>query len=444
MIYSSNLNSLNLSDLKPPLKVVATAYTIDPYQGSEAGMGWNFALAISSYADLEIWTRKNNEANIQKFISENPSHLASSISFRYFDLPKNVRTIKKSLGVIGSQFYYLLWNLFVALRIQKERRKVDLYHCINFHTDWIPHFLYLCSPSRPIIWGPIGHHKITPLSYLIRYKYPIRYIPLEIMRSLIKNISWKMNPLLKKSIETSYILPMNSDSIRSNDLTNKKSLGWSIVKSVASSDDRVNFDKKLVQDDKIFSQLKVIFVGRFVPMKGLSIVIESFVKLINDQKFLREGLSAKLTCIGTGACEGHYRRQVLMNNALNDIHFVPWMPHEKLKAMLNDYDVLFFPSFEGAGMIVVEAMLAGCVCITLDNHGPGATIGNTGYKVSMSSNYTNITNQFCDIMLQLCTDKNLLEAKKMESKNYALANHLWSNRLNSLKEIYSKLSSQYR
>lgn len=421
------------------LKVIATAYTIDPYQGSEAGVGWNFTLAAAKHTELEIWTRINNRKNIENYISKNPGHYAENIRFRYFDLHENILLVKKKMGTIGSQSYYLIWNLFVALKIKSERKEVDIYHCINFHTDWIPHFLYLCSQEKPIVWGPIGHHEMTPLGYLKKYNYPLHYIASEIIKSGIKNASWRLNPLLKKAIKTSFILPINDDCIRINRLKTIKSLGWSKIKSVASEEPESTNNASNKVQTKENNKIKIVFVGRFVPMKGLSLVIECFSKLVTSEIYGSKCMNATLTCIGTGPCENMYKRQAFKKERLSNVVFIPWMSHAELKAKLREYDILLFPSFEGAGMIVIEAMLAKCVCMTLDNNGPGETIGYTGYKVRVSKNYSEITEKFRDIILMLCSNKALLEMKKEESKNYAIKHHLWENREKELKNVYEEL-----
>src|ERR1700743_3524338 len=57
---------------------------------------------------------------------------------------------------------------------------------------------------------------------------------------------------------------------------------------------------------------------------------------------------------------------------MHRIQLVRWMPRQQLGEMYQAADVLLFPSHEGAGMVVAEAMSYGLPVITLDNEGPGA------------------------------------------------------------------------
>ena len=51
--------------------IIATAYAINPYKGSEDGMGWNFTLQIARFNKVIVITRENNRGYIEKYISEN-------------------------------------------------------------------------------------------------------------------------------------------------------------------------------------------------------------------------------------------------------------------------------------------------------------------------------------------------------------------------------------
>ena len=51
-------------------------------------------------------------------------------------------------------------------------------------------------------------------------------------------------------------------------------------------------------------------------------------------------------------------------------------------------DVFLFPSFEGAGMVVVEAMARGCPVVCLDVGGPGEMVDETrGLRVSAAGTF---------------------------------------------------------
>ena len=98
-----------------------------------------------------------------------------------------------------------------------------------------------------------------------------------------------------------------------------------------------------------------------------------------------------------------------------------------------------FPSHEGAGMVVAEALSFGLPVICLDNSGPGEFIDNTcGYKIPVQSynkTVTNLAESVTDIYLNPAKLKTLsLNARKKFENQFH-----WDRRGESLKQIYSKL-----
>lgn len=141
-------------------KILATAYAVNPYKGSEDGTGWNFSVQIARFNEVTVITRKNNRAPIEKFISENPRDVYKNLSFEYFDLPLWMRFWKK--GNKGALIYVYLWQLFVPVFILRKRLKADIVHNLNFHSDWMPSFLWMLG--KPFVWGPVGHHDPIPMN----------------------------------------------------------------------------------------------------------------------------------------------------------------------------------------------------------------------------------------------------------------------------------------
>ena len=86
--------------------ILASAYAINPYKGSEDGMGWNFVYQIARYNKVIAITRENNRTAIEFYMAEHPDEIYANIQFVYFDLPYWMRFWKK--GSRGAMVYYLL------------------------------------------------------------------------------------------------------------------------------------------------------------------------------------------------------------------------------------------------------------------------------------------------------------------------------------------------
>ena len=81
--------------MHPTKTILATAYAMNPYKGSEDGMGWNFVCQIARFNQIIAITRENNRASVERYMAEHPSELYNNIQFYYFDLPYWLRFWKK-------------------------------------------------------------------------------------------------------------------------------------------------------------------------------------------------------------------------------------------------------------------------------------------------------------------------------------------------------------
>jgi hypothetical protein len=167
--------------------ILATAYAINPYKGSEDGMGWNFILQIARFQNVIAITRENNKAYIDKYMEEHPHADYSKIQFLYFDLPYWMRFWKK--GSRGAMLYYLLWQKAIIPFIKKQALHFDIVHNLNFHNDWTPSYLW--KLNKPFVWGPIGHHPLIPKQYLQAYAF--KHVIKDRLTWLVKKYFWNIS-----------------------------------------------------------------------------------------------------------------------------------------------------------------------------------------------------------------------------------------------------------
>jgi len=120
--------------------VLVSAYAVNPYHGSEDGMGWNFILQIARFNKVIAITRKNTRPHIERYMKEHPNSCYSNIRFVYYDLPQWARFWKK--GGRGALLYYYLWQLCMPRFIRKNKLEFDIAHNLNFHNDWTPSMLW--------------------------------------------------------------------------------------------------------------------------------------------------------------------------------------------------------------------------------------------------------------------------------------------------------------
>lgn len=104
------------------------------------------------------------------------------------------------------------------------------------------------------------------------------------------------------------------------------------------------------------------FVSRLEKGKGFEYLINSFSKLNNK--------SIKLIIVGSGSQETKYKKMTEELGLTSRVIFIPLLEHSKLTYLYNSLDIFCFPSeAESLGLVGLEAMSCGNLCVVSDNGG---------------------------------------------------------------------------
>jgi glycosyltransferase involved in cell wall biosynthesis len=403
--------------------ILASCYAVNPYKGSEDGMGWNFVYQIARFNKVFAITRENNQGAIEKYIKENPDPIYDNITFLYFDLPYWMRFWKK--GGRGAMLYYYLWQRRIVAFIKKQNINFDIVHNVNFHNDWTPSFLW--KLNKPMVWGPVGHHPLIPKQYLNLYSRI--YWLKDRITWLIKKIFWKYSPSLKKTIKNANHIWCMNTSVPS--VLKLNSEAFSVFPSIASED----FYTPKTDVNKNFN---VISVGRFVPLKGFDLTLYSFIDFINSLSISERKL-CKLTLVGSGPEKELYKKIISDGKVEAYVEIIEWIDRVELMKLYGKSSVFLFPSHEGAGMVVAEALSFGLPVICLENEGPGQYItSECGFAVSQLE-YSKTISALKESLQQLHSNKVLTHQMGVKAREKYLERFTWNSRGEHLQTIYKKL-----
>jgi glycosyltransferase involved in cell wall biosynthesis len=407
-----------------------TAYAVNPYKGSEDGMGWNFILQAARFQRVVAVTRRNNGPHIERYLAENPAAaaLAANVEFRYFDLPAWTRWWKK--GPLLSLIYFYMWQLGLALWLCYRRPAVDVVHNLNFHNDWTPSFLWLLG--RPLVWGPIGHHPPIPASHLARYG-KVAFIKDRLIGSL-KHIFWALDPFLWVTRRAAgRVLCMNSAVAPRLGLP---ATNFEIMPSVA-----VDLPDELAETSPAPASrpdFTVMIAARMVPLKGFDMVILAFAQFYHALP-AADQTQARLLLIGSGPEESRLQALVAANGLSDCAVHLPWLDRVELLTRYHQASVFFFPSHEGAGMVVAEAMSYGVPVLCYQNEGPGElTPAESALKVPYRAFAENV-GDFAERLAHLHGSPALQAAEAALCRRHVAQHHTWGQRGHQLQRVYHRL-----
>ncbi len=405
--------------------ILATAYAVNPYKGSEDGMGWNFVLQIARFNRVVAITRENNRMEIERYMADHPDPRYACIQWEYFDLPLWMRWWKK--GQRGAMPYFMLWQRAIPDMVRKRALAFDFTHNLNFHNDWTPSHLW--KLGKPFVWGPVGHHPLIPGKYLQASDW--RYWLADRLRWLVKCWFWHVSPALAATRRhAAHVWYMNKDVALQSGLPVGK---CSVMPSVATED----YGCEAAQPKKGF---QLISAGRLLPLKGFDLAIQAFAAFVQPLAAC-ERADCHLLIVGAGPSRAAYAKLIVDLGVTDCVSIQDWMPRHTLFELYREGSGFLFPSHEGAGMVVAEALSFGLPVICLQNAGPGEFVDrNCGIVVPLQG-YRDTVRGLADAIGQLHSDKSLRGRLRLGARARYEHHFHWDRRGEALRDIYQNIGA---
>ncbi len=400
------------------MRIILIVYKIEKNKGSEDGCGYHLALNLLKSTDqVTLISRVNN---IKK-LKNDPKF--KNIDLVGIDVPKPLSYFKKKgRGII---LYYYLWQFFVGKYVNKlqENQIIDIIHQLNFHTDWAPHFIK--KKHAKIIYGPIGHHQKISKRWI--QNPHLFFMIQENLKQFVKNFFWYCDPFVKKTAQNTDIVFYGNHNIappyqKYRNKVRCLPYGGSVFKTNQKKD--------------LNLPLHIIFVGRFVHLKGIMLVIDIFKDFLETYS-----CDAVLTCIGTGRLDEKFKSQVKKYKLDQKVRFVPWINQKDLKAFYQKAHVFLYPSFEAQGLVVSEALSQGCPVICFQGTGPAFIGGDAAFTVDQNQSYSQAIQAFSEHLqkVYLSLQDGIEYQKHYQKAIDRYKNHLtWSKIAQKLREAYEE------
>ena len=400
------------------LSILISAYACEPHKGSEPAVGWNWVKQIARFANTWVITRANNKQVIEDELRNNPD---VNLHFIYVDLPKWARFWKK--GGRGIRTYYYLWQFAAIKKALQYKRKqsFDLAHHITFVNDWLPCLLVLLP--LPFIWGPIGSHPNVPLRFMPNNKA----LSLEIFRRIIQNFFRCFDPFFYLT------LFLSKKIIHINKEMKKKYPFFLIAESKYYYQPAIGYDviSEIVnQKKKDIECLKIISVGRLIYFKGFHLALKAFSKVLEDN------YKMKFEIVGEGT-ELHSLEKFTRKLGIKEqVLFTGNVPRTEVIRKMSKSDIFLFPSFEGGGMVVLEAMAARLPIVCLDYGGPGKMVSDEcGIKVK-PKNPGQTVQELSEGLIKLASDPELRKRMGAASRKRVEEYFSWENKGEFIQKLY--------
>lgn len=162
-------------------------------------------------------------------------------------------------------------------------------------------------------------------------------------------------------------------------------------------------------DNKVSRDKDLVYLGRLVSDKGISV-------LINALKMLKEvGLAPRLTIVGAGPEEQNLSNMIAAYGLQHNVFMVGSKTGLDLVQILNEHKILVVPSIvkEGFGVVALEAIACGCVVVGSDSGGLPEAIGTCGITFPKGD-----SKALASCIKDLLTGEDRIKALRKDAENH--------------------------
>jgi colanic acid/amylovoran biosynthesis glycosyltransferase len=183
--------------------------------------------------------------------------------------------------------------------------------------------------------------------------------------------------------------------------------------------------------------LKLLSVGRLVPVKGHSVLIQALPKLVDS------GIDVSYTIVGGGPLKQDLLKLARQQGVTDRLQIVDLLPQEELVDLYHSHHFLIHPSivlpdgcFEGMGTAITEAQACGLPVIASDHGGMLDTVkdGETGFLFA-----TGKTDSLSDQICHLIKDIAVLSSVQKNARVMIEHHHNSDEQASCLYSLYCNL-----
>lgn len=407
------------------MKLLLSAYSCEPYKGSEPGVGWHWAIELAKMGhDVWVITRANNQPVIENALSD--SSLAN-LHFVYYDLPAWVRKLKKGPGGIYFYYFFWQWGAYQVARSLAQKVQFDWVHHITFGVFRQPSFMAFLG--IPCILGPLGGGERTP--HALRQEFPIRGYILDLLRDWSNRLA-ALDPIAHASYQRSTIILCKTQETLScipNQYHEKCRIYLEIgIDSLPVSATDIQNQRR--NSNHLF---RVLYVGRLIYWKGLHLGLEAFAQ------FHEEMPESRLTVVGSGSDSNWLHQLAEQLDIDHAIDWIPWMEQKDVMQAYSEHDIFLFPSLhDSSGNVILESLAQGLPVICLDLGGPGVMVNESCGRIVKTAglNKKAVTQALTEQLKNLSSHPDLL-AQLGHGAFERAREYRWDERVSGLYESIS-------
>jgi glycosyltransferase involved in cell wall biosynthesis len=350
-------------------RVVLICFECVPGAGSEAGVGWAWAKAAATDAQVIILT---DHSCVDRAWA-GAHRLGSHVVVVGVGPGERIRKLFPAKAIF---LYYVLWQAMAARALRRCERelRVDAVHHVTWASDSLPSAL-LASNAPHRVWGPVGGTTDTApglyrfLTRRGRIDAWVRRVMNGALRGTFGRLTARHATLtvaINDDVADHYRSIAQQVTVQPNFALEESDL--IVAPGLALAD--------LIPPDP---RRTAVFVGRLIPWKGLLLAIRAVA--------LAPGW--RLVVVGEGPDRERGEALAAELGIGGQVSFTGRRTRPEVFAALGQADAMLFPTFHDSGPWVAgEAAAMGCPVVCLDAGGTALLAGRNGHPVEIGDGST--------------------------------------------------------
>ena len=386
------------------MNYLISAYSVNPYKGSEDSIGWNWVLQYEkNYKKgdrIILLTKKFNEKDTRRGLKEfNIQHVELVI----VDVPDALNWFREKHSAFH-HMYYILWQHWAWLWVKHSGIRFDVIHHVTMNDYRIPSEMYKAKGAK-VIWGPMGGAQVTPRPLKV---YEKNQLVASFREFVNKSCSW--NPFYKKALRSYYkIYCINNETQKQISRIVRKDVP--LMPELALRDEYKNLPIRKGKNDI----LKIVFVGRLIGKKGIAFLVDALSLMPTDMDW-------ELLIFGDGDDRALIEKQIADSGIGKNVKLMGNRPLNQIAEAYQQADVFVLPSLrETSGNVLLEAMAYAVPIVAFDTSFCRLLKEvDCGVFVNTDQALEGIKEDWCKAIVTLGQDKEL--AKQMGLNGYKYVN----------------------
>lgn len=392
------------------MKVLISALACTPYIGSENYVGWSAVQALARDHHLWVLTSRRNQTDLQRAAEAGlvPAHVRFVFAGEF--RPWHPSRLRARLQDWREYQDFSRAILPVAKRLH-EAEKFDVVHHVTI-TTW-----RVASPlwqlGIPLVFGPIGGYE----------HFPARFFPMlspsatafELAR-MASNVVSRFSPGVRRCLRAAtHVFVANRETEQLVKSLRGSDDGISRLMATFHSEEKAGDFSRFAPDKKPDGPLCLFAAGNMEGRKGVALALAALAQA------KAAGVKFHYRLGANGPEIAHLKKLTARLGLTAEVEFADGLSGEAYQRELGRTHVFLLPSLrEGAGLTMMEAMLAGCMPVVADGGGPGFIVTEEcGIKIPAVSRRQMVA-QLAHAVIAIDSDrKTILEKGRAASRRIA-------------------------